>query len=122
MKGVDQWDCWMFSAAMWRRCWADSKALPRTIFADGLAGVGGFQGVLNLLQQSGLGDRVNSWLSTNAANLPVTRDEITAALGDQRLQALAQKFGIPMDQVAALLSQHLPAAVDQASPDGTLNA
>jgi len=91
------------------------------IFTEALAGVGGFQGVLNMLQKSGLGDRVESWLSTNAANLPVTQAELTAALGDERLQALAQKFGIPMDQVASLLSQHLPAAVDQASPNGTLN-
>ena len=33
-----------------------------TIFADAFSGLGGYQGVLNLLQQSGLGDRVESWL------------------------------------------------------------
>lgn len=92
-----------------------------SVLAEALGGIGGYQGVLNLLQQSGLGDRVGSWLSTNAANLPITQAELTAALVDERLQSLAQKFGVPMDQVATLLSQHLPAAVDQASPNGTLN-
>ncbi len=96
------------------------KGQASNLIGEAFNGLGGYQGVLNLLQQSGLGSRVDSWLSTNAANLPVTTDEIKAALGDQRLQALAAKFGVPIDQVATLLSQHLPAAVDQASPDGVL--
>ncbi|RAZ73812.1 YidB family protein [Mesorhizobium atlanticum] len=90
------------------------------LLADALASVGGYQGVLAMLQKSGLGDRVESWLSTNSANLPIGPDEIKAALGDQRLQQLASQFGIPLDQVASALAQHLPAAVDQASPDGVL--
>lgn len=90
------------------------------LLSEAFNGIGGFQGVLNMLQQSGLGDRVESWLSTNASNLPITPDEISAALGNQQLQQLAAQFGIPLDQVASVLSQHLPAAVDQASPNGTL--
>ncbi len=91
-----------------------------SLLADALTSVGGYQGVLAMLQKSGLGDRVESWLSTNSANLPIAPDEIKAALGDQRLQQLASQFGIPLDQVAGALAQHLPAAVDQASPDGVL--
>ena len=90
------------------------------LFSNALADMGGYQGILNQLEQSGLGDKVNSWLSTNAGNLPVTADEIKAALGDQRLQELAAKFNIPLDEVAGLLAQHLPTAVDQASPNGVL--
>lgn len=90
------------------------------LLADALASVGGYQGVLAMLQKSGLGDRVESWLSTNSANLPIAPDEIKAALGDPHLQQLASQFGIPLDQVASVLAQHLPAAVDQASPDGVL--
>ncbi len=88
--------------------------------ADALNSVGGYQGVLDKLQQSGLGDRVQSWLSANSANLPIAPDEIKAALGDQHLQQLASQFGIPLGQVAGVLAQHLPAAVDKASPDGVL--
>ncbi|TGQ57520.1 DUF937 domain-containing protein [Mesorhizobium sp. M1C.F.Ca.ET.193.01.1.1] len=90
------------------------------LLADALASVGGYQGVLAMLQKSGLGDRVESWLSAKFANLPIAPDEIKAALGDPQLQQLARQFGIPLDQVAGVLAQHLPAAVDQASPDGVL--
>lgn len=38
------------------------------------------------------------------------------------VQQLAAKFGVPTDQVLKLLAEHLPAAVDQASPDGKLKS
>ena len=90
------------------------------LFQDALQSAGGYQGILNKLNQAGLGNEVNSWLATNGKNLPVSASQIEAALGDQHLQQLAQSFGIPLDQVANLLAQHLPTAVDQASPNGTL--
>ena len=40
--------------------------------------------------------------------------------GDERIRQLATSFGIPVDQLLGQLSQHLPAAVDQMSPNGTL--
>ena len=91
------------------------------LFSDAFADMGGYQGILNQLEQSGLGDKVKSWLSANEGNLPVTPDEIRAALGDQRLQELAAKFNIPLDEVANVIAQHLPTAVDQASPNGVLD-
>jgi uncharacterized protein YidB (DUF937 family) len=62
---------------------------------------------------------VASWLG-NGANLPVSVDQLRAALGDEHVRQLAASFGIPVDQLLAQLSQHLPAAVDQMSPNGTL--
>ena len=50
----------------------------------------------------------------------ITNRQIEAALGNQQLQQLAASFGVPLDQISNLLSTHLPAAVDQASPTGTL--
>lgn len=82
--------------------------------------VGGYQGIIDMLKRSGLSDRVDSWLSTTASNLPVSPEEIKNALGDQRLQQLAAKFGIPLNQVADILAQYLPPAVDEASPGGKL--
>lgn len=90
------------------------------LFSDALSDMGGYQGILNQLQQSGLGDKIDSWVSANAGNLPVSADEIKAALNNDQLQQLAAKFGVPLDQVADLVAQHLPEAVDQASPGGTL--
>jgi uncharacterized protein YidB (DUF937 family) len=90
------------------------------LFEEALASAGGYQGVLEKLNQAGLGAQVQSWLSTNGKNLPVSPAEIEAALGNQQLQQLASSFGVPLNQISNLLSTHLPAAVDQASPNGAL--
>ena len=90
------------------------------LFQQALASAGGYQGVLDKLNQAGLGQQVQSWLSTHGNNLPVTPQQIEAALGNQQLQQLAKSFGVPVDQISGVLSQHLPTAVDQASPAGTI--
>jgi len=99
---------------------AEHQADLANIFQQGLASAGGYQGVLDKLNQAGLGAQVQSWLNTNGKNLPVSPAQIEAALGNQQLQQLAASFGVPLDQISNLLSTHLPAAVDQASPTGTL--
>jgi len=87
-------------------------ALAKTNFGD-------LQGLVNQLQQGGLGPQVQSWLG-NGANMSITPDQLRAALGSDQVRQLAGHFGVPVDQVLNLLSEHLPDAVDQASPDGTL--
>ncbi|HET7413703.1 MAG TPA: YidB family protein [Pararhizobium sp.] len=99
---------------------AGKPGAASTLFSNALSDAGGYEGILADLEKAGLGDRVQSWLGSHSGNLPITPDEIKAALGDQRLQQLAQKFGVPLDQVAELLSRHLPQAVDEASPNGKL--
>lgn len=81
--------------------------------------LGDLQGLVSKLQQGGLQTQVQSWLG-NGANLPVSADQLRAALGNDQVKHLAEQFGIPVDQVLNLLSTHLPAVVDQASPNGTL--
>jgi len=85
----------------------------------GKTDLGSLGGLLQQLQNSGLGPQVASWLG-NGQNMPITVDQLRNALGDQHLQQLARSFGIPVDQLLAQLSQHLPAAVDHLSPHGTL--
>lgn len=79
----------------------------------------GLQGVLNQLQQTGLGAQVSSWLG-NGPNQPITVDQLRAALTDQHVEKIAQSLGVPTDKVLELLAAHLPAAVDQQSPNGVL--
>lgn len=81
--------------------------------------LGSVGGLLQQLQKSGLGPQVSSWLGSGA-NLPISADQLRAALGDERVRQIAASFGIPVDQLLGQLSQHLPAAVDQMSPHGTL--
>jgi uncharacterized protein YidB (DUF937 family) len=81
--------------------------------------LGDLQGIVNQLQQGGLGPQVQSWLS-NGANMPVSPGQLKAALGNEQVRQIAEHFGVPVDQALKLLAEHLPATVDQASPNGTL--
>jgi uncharacterized protein YidB (DUF937 family) len=85
----------------------------------GKTNLGSVGGLLQQLQQSGLGPQVASWLG-NGQNLPVSVDQLKSALGDQHLRQLATQLGLPVDQLLGELSQHLPGAVDHMSPNGTL--
>lgn len=95
---------------------------------DGLSGilenaigshVGGLNGVVAKLNDAGLGPQVNSWLG-KGDNMPISAEEISSVLGNAQLQQLGARLGIPMDHVAGMLANQLPKAVDQASPNGTL--
>jgi uncharacterized protein YidB (DUF937 family) len=81
--------------------------------------MGDMQGLVNQLQQGGLGDQVKSWLS-NGANMKVTPEQLQTALGSDQVRQIAGHFGVSPDAALKLLSEHLPTAVDQASPNGTL--
>jgi uncharacterized protein YidB (DUF937 family) len=89
------------------------------LLSNALTQAGGMQGILAKLQAGGLGAQVSSWVGTGT-NLPISGAQIQAALGDQHVQQIAASLGIPTDKVLAFLEQHLPAAVDHATPDGTL--
>ncbi|WP_404943737.1 YidB family protein [Rhizobium ruizarguesonis] len=86
---------------------------------DVFQNAGGLDGVLTQLNQSGLGHQVASWIGTGD-NIPITADQIRTALSSEQLQSLASKLGIDISKVPELLAEHLPTAVDQASPNGTL--
>jgi len=85
----------------------------------GKTDLGSVGGLLQQLQQSGLGPQVASWLG-NGQNLPVSVDQLKGALGDQHLRQMATQLGLPVDQLLGQLSQNLPAAVDHMSPNGSL--
>ena len=80
---------------------------------------GGINGLLAQLQQTGYGRQVQSWLG-RGANEPITAQDLAKVLSSQQVQQIAQHLGIPADQVLNKMSQLLPAAVDQHSPDGHL--
>ena len=81
--------------------------------------LGSVGGLLQQLQQGGLGGQVASWLG-NGANHAISSDQLRAALGNDHLQQMAQAAGLPIDKLLAMLSQQLPQTVDKMSPNGTL--
>jgi uncharacterized protein YidB (DUF937 family) len=81
----------------------------------------GLQGVVEKLQQNGLGAQVVSWLG-NGSNIAITPDQLRAALGNEHVKKIAADLGLSTDEALKVLAQHLPAAVDQASPNGALKS
>ena len=98
----------------------EAAAVPALISAVlAKTNLGDLGGIVNQLQQGGLATQVQSWLG-NGANMPVSVDQLRAALGNEHVREIAQHLGVPVDQALNLLSQHLPDMVDKASPNGEL--
>jgi uncharacterized protein YidB (DUF937 family) len=81
--------------------------------------LGNLQGLVNQLQQGGLGDQVKSWLA-NGSNQPITADQLKAVLNNDQVKQIAEHFGVPVDKALDVLAKYVPSTVDQASPNGKL--
>lgn len=79
--------------------------------------IGGVTGLIGVFERQGLGGVIASWVATGQ-NLPISPDQLQAVLGDEHIQAIAQKLGISTQDVATHLSQLLPSIVDQMTPNG----
>ena len=99
---------------------AAAPALLQQLLGSG-GGAGGLAGVLAQFENAGMGDQVKSWVGSGD-NLPLTAEHVLAAIPPEQLAALGEKVGLPHDQVAAVLAQVLPHAVDHATPDGAVPA
>ena len=85
----------------------------------GRTDLGSVGGLLQQLEQSGLGAQVASWLGSGQ-NLPVSVDQLRNALGEQNLGQLASQFGLPAEDLLRHLADHLPGAIDALSPNGSV--
>jgi uncharacterized protein YidB (DUF937 family) len=85
----------------------------------GRTDLGSVGGLLQQLEQSGLGSQVASWLGSGQ-NLPVSVDQLRNALGEQNLGQLASQFGLPAEELLRHLADHLPGAIDAMSPKGSV--
>ena len=80
---------------------------------------GGLQGLVQKFHDKGLGTIVSSWVGTGA-NQAISPDQLTHALGADRVQQLAQAAGKPAGSVASELSALLPMMVDKLTPTGAV--
>jgi uncharacterized protein YidB (DUF937 family) len=80
---------------------------------------GGLSGMLQSLQQGGLGHLVQSWIGTGA-NLPVSADQLRNTLGGDWISRITQATGLSQSDVEQHLSHVLPQIVDHLSPNGQL--
>jgi uncharacterized protein YidB (DUF937 family) len=82
-----------------------------------VGGQGGLQGLIDKLGKSGLDDVVQSWVSTGG-NKQVDPARLGEALGDDKVNELAQQSGLPVAALLPLLASALPSVIDALTPDG----
>ena len=82
---------------------------------------GGLNGILEKFKSGGLGDVAASWVGTGA-NLPISAEQISSALGNGQIAELAAKFGITPDVLSSQIAEHLPSVVDKMTPNGEVPA
>jgi uncharacterized protein YidB (DUF937 family) len=80
---------------------------------------GGLEGFVQQLAGKGLGDIVNSWVSTGQ-NLPISADQLKVGLGNTTVSQLASKTGMTSDELTSQLASLLPQVVDRLTPDGQI--
>lgn len=76
-------------------------------------------GLVARLEQNGLGPEVASWLGSGP-NLPVTAEQLRAAIGENALGQFAAATGVSVDTLLAYMADLMPSAIDRMSPNGAL--
>ena len=84
-----------------------------------IEGSGGLDGLLGQLRAGGLGDAVDSWVSTGT-NAPVDPEQLGAALGPNTVGRLSAGSGLDVGQLLPLLAAFLPQIIDMLTPDGNV--
>jgi uncharacterized protein YidB (DUF937 family) len=95
-------------------------ALAGMLGGNGAAG-GGLGDLVARFQQGGMGEAVNSWVSSGA-NLPISPEQLQSVLGSDMVAGLARQFGLNPGEAAGQLSSILPQLIDQLTPNGRLPA
>jgi len=80
---------------------------------------GGLDGLLQHFRDAGLGDAAVSWVGTGQ-NVAIDGDQLTAALGSDTVDEVANRTGIPRQEAASELAVILPRLIDQLTPDGRI--
>ena len=81
--------------------------------------LGGLGGLMDKLQNGGLGNLINSWVGPGQ-NQPVSHNQLGPALGPDIIKTLAQRSGLSEEELTRQLSQVLPGLVDKLTPNGRL--
>lgn len=78
---------------------------------------GGLGGLLGKFNQAGLSQQAASWVGTGA-NLPVSSDQVQAALGSGAIGDIAAKLGMSNGDASSALANLLPGVIDKLTPQG----
>jgi len=78
---------------------------------------GGVDGLVDQLRAGGLGQEVDSWVSTGP-NETVDPQRLGAALGPETTQRLANRTGLDINALLPLLAAFLPQLINMLTPEG----
>ncbi len=87
----------------------------------GRGGTEGFSGIARNFESQGLGHVFSSWVS-NGQNQPVQPQDVQKGLGEEKVQELANRAGLPVQAALPLLAKFLPGIIDRLTPQGHLPA
>jgi uncharacterized protein YidB (DUF937 family) len=90
------------------------------LLAGGSAGSilsGGLNDLIKQFQEQGHGEAANSWVGTGP-NKAISPNDLASALGSDKISALMQQSGMSRSELLEGLSQELPDAIDQLTPEG----
>ncbi|HKM61326.1 MAG TPA: YidB family protein [Acidisphaera sp.] len=80
----------------------------------------GIAGLVQRFELSGAGGVIGSWVGVGL-NAPIAPEQLQSILGSNMVQQLAQRTGLPIQQLMPLIAQHLPGVVDRATLDGQVS-
>ncbi|MCG2594094.1 YidB family protein [Ramlibacter sp. XY19] len=81
---------------------------------------GGLGAVLKRVQQKGYGQQARSWLEPGD-NQPLDEQAVQQIVGDADIQQMADRLGVPREQVAQAFAEIMPEMVDQLTPQGDVS-
>lgn len=96
--------------------------LPRVmegLFAPAPDGIG-LAALIDRMEKAGLGDIARSWVSADAANKPITVEQLHRVLTPHDLARIAAHAGLNEHEVLGELAEHLPGVVNGLTPGGKL--
>jgi uncharacterized protein YidB (DUF937 family) len=80
---------------------------------------GGLGAVLKRVQQKGYGTQARSWLEPGD-NQPLDEQAVERIVGGEDIAQMAQRLGVPREQVAQAFAEIMPELVDKLTPEGDL--
>lgn len=78
---------------------------------------GGFDGFIEKFRSAGLGDTVDSWITTGD-NTPISDEQLESALGEETIDSVAEQSDLDKVTATSALAFMTPRVVDALTPDG----
>lgn len=82
---------------------------------------GGLDGLIGTLTKGGLGNEVDSWISTGK-NKSVKTSQLNNVLSSDLVSQIASRLGISNTAALGMVAKFLPLIIDKLTPDGKVTA